>query len=83
MSGEKSEMLGSAWGQTAGTVTERTFCVRCEDNNVVEIGCVILLDRRSAVSRGAESNTIPLLCEERLDEINKHQFECTFQTVKE
>ena len=46
---------------------ERTLSVWCEDDNMFEVWCVILLDRRSAVSRGTEGETVSLLCSGKLD----------------
>ena len=81
--GEKSGVLRSAWGLKEGPATKPTFCAWYEEENVVEIGFVILSDRGSAVSWGTEGNTIPLLCNERLDRNHELQFTRTFQTVKE
>jgi hypothetical protein len=44
---------------------EPTFCVWCEDDNVVEVWCVILFDRRRAVSRRTEGKTVSLLYDGR------------------
>lgn len=63
ISDAKSRVAGSVNPEilTEG-IYERTFCVRCKDDNVVEVWCVILLDRGGAVSRRTKGKTVSLLC---------------------
>lgn len=52
---------------TEGDATGRTFCVWCEDDNVVEVRCVILLDRGGAVSGRTKGKTVPLFYDRELN----------------